>query len=543
LGRNFTWDGTRKVQSLQRGQRYSAPDFYPLNTNWRRGVSAYHSWDIINACRYAELKDIDRRFSFNPLLPNDDQNPYYAHYRYDKDNGIERNPDHLFSPWVSAGWSPLEFINMRPAQWLGLLKAMSASGAEYFNVGFFESTHDCFKSLRGFDDPNNYYYNDYYAIVREEVYNDYNNRDIRKDAYHTSRMIWHAAMPSYAQATMTRAQMAFINNNGLPNPDATLLTGDVGNLHITNNPPPFNYDLDAQIVSPANPDATPLAVTRHWITKNATGTTIANNYLITATLQPTNGADNYRYSATKQDPFFNPSIPPNFTADVEIPLPKRPLAQPVPTIITHARTQGSTYIYTERRNGTNIFYQLDGWHQWEHPVHWDKNFWIEAELPDNLTGDNFIYTLKDPNAAANDYSKFVSHTLNNQKYTYNFEPTVPGDYAVHVRAAQQPSFNPIGVGSISLNMQVNDNMTSQVQPLTKANVPPCNITNQFEWYKASEFIRVSAADVLAGKIFTLTVHPSPAGKQPNIMVDCFYIGLEGAHPPQDLFNISLECNP
>jgi hypothetical protein len=42
--------------------------------------------------------------------------------------------DPVYSPFVSAGWSAAEEKNVRPAQYLGLLKCAAATGAEYFYV-------------------------------------------------------------------------------------------------------------------------------------------------------------------------------------------------------------------------------------------------------------------------------------------------------------------------------------------------------------------------------------------------------------------------
>ena len=44
--------------------------------------------------------------------------------------------DNVYAPFVSAGWSEREELNFRPGQWLGFLKSLAVSGAEYFNVGF-----------------------------------------------------------------------------------------------------------------------------------------------------------------------------------------------------------------------------------------------------------------------------------------------------------------------------------------------------------------------------------------------------------------------
>ena len=45
--------------------------------------------------------------------------------------------DELYSPFLSAGWSQQVERNVRPAQWLGVLKVMAAWGAEWFYTGFF----------------------------------------------------------------------------------------------------------------------------------------------------------------------------------------------------------------------------------------------------------------------------------------------------------------------------------------------------------------------------------------------------------------------
>lgn len=45
--------------------------------------------------------------------------------------------DEIFSPFVAAGWRSAVETNMRPAQWLGFLKIMTALGAEYVETGFF----------------------------------------------------------------------------------------------------------------------------------------------------------------------------------------------------------------------------------------------------------------------------------------------------------------------------------------------------------------------------------------------------------------------
>ena len=56
-------------------------------------------------------------------------------------NGVRRSEralgDELYAPFLSAGWSQQAERNLRPAQWLGLLKIMAVWGAEWFYAGFF----------------------------------------------------------------------------------------------------------------------------------------------------------------------------------------------------------------------------------------------------------------------------------------------------------------------------------------------------------------------------------------------------------------------
>ncbi len=66
--------------------------------------------------------------------------------------------DILFSPFVSAGWG-LEEDNIRPGQWLALLKSMLMLGAEYFYVGYFNVTGTTgWANGVGANDPSGYVY-------------------------------------------------------------------------------------------------------------------------------------------------------------------------------------------------------------------------------------------------------------------------------------------------------------------------------------------------------------------------------------------------
>jgi len=96
----------RKVNAWDDRTIYSSPDFYPrYPNNWRTGQGSNNGYGNIAYGRATEIKLGDK----------------------------------LFSPFVSAGWGEEE-KNIRPAQWLSLLKAMVMLGADFFYVGYFNVT-------------------------------------------------------------------------------------------------------------------------------------------------------------------------------------------------------------------------------------------------------------------------------------------------------------------------------------------------------------------------------------------------------------------
>lgn len=118
----------KKVNTPINGQYYSTPDFYPRwPYNWKNWKGAWHGFKWIADCRTVEIADGDK----------------------------------LYSPFVSAGWDHREQNNIRPGQWLGLLKVLAATGAEFYYTGFFSLKEP-------FPKPENY--------------------------------AWQALMPAYAQA-------------------------------------------------------------------------------------------------------------------------------------------------------------------------------------------------------------------------------------------------------------------------------------------------------------------------------------------------------
>lgn len=142
----------RNSNSWFKGQHYSTPSFYPnYPANWERATGPMNGYGVIADGRSRELAYGDK----------------------------------YFSPFVSAGYK-FEEDNIRPAQWLALLKSMTMLGADFFYVGYFNVTGGG-KWPNGFGpfDPRGY--------------------------------IYQAAMPGYAQAIASRFT-DFIENGTLINP-------------------------------------------------------------------------------------------------------------------------------------------------------------------------------------------------------------------------------------------------------------------------------------------------------------------------------------
>ncbi len=157
------WSETRLINTQINSQYYSTGDFYPRwPYNWRNWISSWHGLQWFVQSRYEELS--------------------YG--------------DALFSPFISAGWDIDERKNIRPAQWLGLLKVLNLMGAEFFYTGLFNETAP-------FPNPKNY--------------------------------IWQMVMPAYAQAITSRYESILR--------DGRLLDGDYPREYDPpqTNGPGYNY--------------------------------------------------------------------------------------------------------------------------------------------------------------------------------------------------------------------------------------------------------------------------------------------------------------
>lgn len=129
------WDQNKTVQKNFVSNKLSTPDYYPPGAKgWDEGIGARHGLgEWIEPARNNEIKVQDLSFS----------------------------------PYVSPGWSEDPRANIRPGQWLGLMKIMGMYGAEFYYTSHF--------------------YGDG-AIQRPEHW------------------AWQILMPSYAQALRGRAE-------------------------------------------------------------------------------------------------------------------------------------------------------------------------------------------------------------------------------------------------------------------------------------------------------------------------------------------------
>ncbi|KAA3604261.1 MAG: hypothetical protein DWQ01_22525 [Planctomycetota bacterium] len=143
----FRYEQFRETGHQIDGQYYPTPDFYPRwPRNWRFWEGPWHGMQWMRDCLAIELS----------------------------------LGDEFRSPFVAAGWDVEPERNVRPAQWLGLLKVLGLYGSEFFYTGFF---------------------------------------NISQPLPLPSSWCWQVVMPSYAQAVLTRFPDMFW--------DSTLMEGDV----------------------------------------------------------------------------------------------------------------------------------------------------------------------------------------------------------------------------------------------------------------------------------------------------------------------------
>ncbi len=180
---------TRTISSIVNGEHYPTGDVYTGNPrNWRYRAGDYNGWQYVVDSRFVE-------YGFG---------------------------DSLNSPTVSPGWSYDEERYARPGQWLGLLKAIAATGATNFQTGFFVTAIP--PQL-----PQNY--------------------------------VWQMVYPSYVQAITSRYEDLLRNGH--------ILEGDVMKTQTGSTDPGYSFKAG---------DMRKLIVARKHNSQN--------KYLITGTIQP-----------------------------------------------------------------------------------------------------------------------------------------------------------------------------------------------------------------------------------------------------------------
>jgi hypothetical protein len=506
----FDYEKTRKLQGRMRQQKYATPDFYPFLEMYQGYATARNGLNWIAQSRHFELMN----------------EPARDEIVYDR-----TTKDYLFSPYVNAGSARFECLNMRPAQYLGLLKVLGVMGAEFYYAGYFGEFPAAL-----FDTP---------SLV--QLRNAYPQQNFNPENY-----IWQAAVASYAQGTMSRAQDFLIDKSThtdpdlmLPNASSVLLQGD-NNMqgshnHCESSISPTAYSFNGTVLSVSAGsvnDVKPIIAVRRW----------GNKYLITATLQPANGA-----YGTNSGVHYDPSSAPNTTAVVSFNLPKQTdpntgasigtvAAGDFITVSMPVRRQGSTYIYDRTNANLPVFYQVDGWHQWQHPTHWSQDIEIEAELYDKCSNTTINAIRTDmpanlPSGTAN-YSNFVGYITGAglHIFEYDFKPRVAGTYTVYTRAA--------GGGGARLQASIitksDEQLVLSTTGISNISVPACSTAEVYSWHRFPRTFVVSQADIDNDRIFILQL--GAVGTQAAARIDKFYITSSVPNLPNDqLANIG--CNP
>lgn len=268
---------------------YATPDFYPRTPdNWQNARGAFNGYGTVARGRVTEIALGDR----------------------------------FFSPFIGAGWGNEE-NNIRPAQWLALLKSMVMLGADFFYTGYFNVTGAGGKWPNGAgpNDPRGYAY--------------------------------QIAMPAYAQAIRTWAP-EFFSRGELLNP------ADPGDLVRQ-----FRFKGGAE---------------NELILVRKSG----KKYLIYGSIQPNS----------------------NIIGNVPQ-LKKTSIILEGNEITFEIRRQGSMYVL-DRSGSSPVFYQLDGWHQYEHPYYWDERYIVEAEIALPLLNNPRIQVKTEGSEGLNNFNDYTS---------------------------------------------------------------------------------------------------------------------------------------
>ncbi len=291
----------RKINLWDKKYILSTPDFYPRTPgNWSNKSGPWNGYGEVAKGRQKEIELGDK----------------------------------FFSPFVAAGWGNEE-QNIRPAQWLALLKSMVMLGADFFYVGYFNVTGAGGKWPNGVgpNDPRGY--------------------------------IYQAAMPAYAQAIATLVP-DFFEKGTLLNP---------------------NIAPDKQFRF-AGSRANELILARKLNN---------NKYLL--------------YGSIQANSNIAGNVPQSVITTIDLEGKK---------LSFEVRRQGSIYVL-DLAGSSPVFYQLDAWHQYEHPYYWSKDIEVEAELFNSNSSKKLITT---HTGSEFDFSRFTTTIVLEKNVTLTYEMPV-----------------------------------------------------------------------------------------------------------------------
>ena len=277
--------------------------------------------------------------------------------------------DEFFSPFIAPGRSEREEMNLRPAQTLGILKALFAVGAEYIHVGFFNS------AARG------------------------------------ENWLWQTVMPSFAQGTAMAVNDLFRASTVLPGdmPLPTLGCYTLGFQQLKRNATLLaqcskittaecqNQNVVAEgelCQAPATGDWHGPVSYRFWAGSQSVAVYVRKHssksiFLIYGTVQP------------QSNQMGNAPLALNVSIQLS-----------GSTVAFEVRRQGSTYVLDNTTTTTTTssggggggggggessserrvlvqpsWTQVDAWHEPWHPAYWAKSFVFEAEAHAGLATD------------------------------------------------------------------------------------------------------------------------------------------------------------
>lgn len=379
--------------------------------------------------------------------------------------------DDFFAPCVSPGVSEgssgiytlSDFEMMRPSSYLAMLKGLAALGADHYLTFAYNMPSPCF--------PN-------------------------KSEWNT----WQYVMPAYAQAITSRFYDLYKNS--------TLLPGDANYLFVGGD---RQYSFSTGSLAD-------LVVVREE--KDLQGNYKAK-YAIFGTSQ-------YELYGDSVNSPYSKIVAINLTDHLGNLINKKMKFQ--------IRRQGSVYIYDTQPDLTtaapqgikpHIFYQIDKWHERNHPLRWSKDIRMEAEIFDNnhpsSQGDIMEIWTEVPSTISQtangtplngDYSTFTSYmtiykaqnafacyqdTSTGPKLTYLFHPTdSAAQDTLYLMLRLRTKANSSGA-IITLNSENNLIRRNSISNITSTN---------WNWYTFDHFINQAVTyENLPLSLHALNIYP------------------------------------